>query len=508
MPRPTSSSSIALILCLGAAPAWADLTAADVWQDWQDYMTSTGYSLAANADNAGGVLTITDMTMALDMGDDGRVVIDYDDYTIVMTPQSDGSVAIGLSEDVVMNFEITSDLGEEITMVLGLTQSEPTMIATGAPGAITYDYASAQVTAKLDGVQLEGVILTDEIARVDMVMTDVAYTSASTVGDLRGVTQDMSVGTLTYDVFFNDEANAEQFAMKGEMRGMAFDGAGDLPLQSDGQDVNAMLNDGFAFDGTFTTTGGAYDATFNSEEGGGTINATSDGANVRVAMDAAGLNYEVAQSGVSMNMLLTELPLPISFQATEMATNLLFPVQKSEDEQDFGLGIRLTDFQMADTLWGLFDPAGQLPRDPASLVIDLAGKAKVLFDFLDPAQAAILEQADAAPGELNALTLNTLDLDVVGARLTGSGDFTFDNSDLVTFDGLPRPQGAVDLTLVGGNGLIDTLVRMGLLPEDQAMGARMMMGLFAVPGEGEDTLNSRIEVNEEGHVLANGQRLR
>lgn len=40
------------------------------------------------------------------------------------------------------------------------------------------------------------------------------------------------------------------------------------------------------------------------------------------------------------------------------------------------------------------------------------------------------------------------------------------------------------------------------------MGARMMMGLFAVPGEGEDTLNSKIEVNGEGHVLANGQRIR
>ena len=39
------------------------------------------------------------------------------------------------------------------------------------------------------------------------------------------------------------------------------------------------------------------------------------------------------------------------------------------------------------------------------------------------------------------------------------------------------------------------------------MGARMMMGLFAVPGEGEDTLKSKIEVNDEGHVLANGQRL-
>ena len=50
--------------------------------------------------------------------------------------------------------------------------------------------------------------------------------------------------------------------------------------------------------------------------------------------------------------------------------------------------------------------------------------------------------------------------------------------------------------------------KMGLVPEEQAMGARMMMGLFARPGDGEDTLVSTIEVQEDGSVLANGQRIR
>jgi hypothetical protein len=40
------------------------------------------------------------------------------------------------------------------------------------------------------------------------------------------------------------------------------------------------------------------------------------------------------------------------------------------------------------------------------------------------------------------------------------------------------------------------------------MGARMMMGLFAQPGEGEDTLISTIEMKEDGSVLANGQRIK
>jgi hypothetical protein len=36
----------------------------------------------------------------------------------------------------------------------------------------------------------------------------------------------------------------------------------------------------------------------------------------------------------------------------------------------------------------------------------------------------------------------------------------------------------------------------------------MMMGLFARPGPGEDELVSKIEVTEDGQVLANGQRIK
>ena len=49
---------------------------------------------------------------------------------------------------------------------------------------------------------------------------------------------------------------------------------------------------------------------------------------------------------------------------------------------------------------------------------------------------------------------------------------------------------------------------MGLLPEEQAMGARMMMGLFAVPGDQPDSLKSKVEFTQDGQVLANGQRLK
>ena len=53
------------------------------------------------------------------------------------------------------------------------------------------------------------------------------------------------------------------------------------------------------------------------------------------------------------------------------AFKLAMPVIKSEEPQDFGLGLTLDGFAMADALWGIFDPGAQLPRDPATVAIDL-----------------------------------------------------------------------------------------------------------------------------------------
>ena len=114
-----------------------------------------------------------------------------------------------------------------------------------------------------------------------------------------------------------------------------------------------------------------------------------------------------------------------------------------------------------------------------------------------------MQSFDGSPVELEQVDVNKLQLSIAGAELSGTGEFEFKTTAL----GVPQPIGAIDLTLVGGNALIDGLVSIGLLPEQQAMGARMMLGLLAVPGGEPDTLNSKIEINEMGHISANGQRI-
>jgi hypothetical protein len=112
----------------------------------------------------------------------------------------------------------------------------------------------------------------------------------------------------------------------------------------------------------------------------------------------------------------------------------------------------------------------------------------------------------APPGALESLDIPALQLTIGGAELTGNGSLTFDNTDLTTFQGMPAPTGVINLALSGGNGLLDKLIALGLVPEDQAMGARMMMGMFARPGTEPDTLTSTLEFKDKG-FFANGMQL-
>ncbi len=129
------------------------------------------------------------------------------------------------------------------------------------------------------------------------------------------------------------------------------------------------------------------------------------------------------------------------------------------------------------------------------------------MDYFDPEAATRMAETGLVPAQLDSVNLNALIVDALGAKLTGNGAVTFehDENDPTAL----KPSGAVDLKLVGGNTLIDTLVSSGLLPAQMAMGARMMMGMFAVPAEGEeDTLKSKLEFTRDGQILANGQRIK
>ncbi|WP_120499853.1 DUF2125 domain-containing protein [Roseovarius sp. EL26] len=502
--KSTATSAVALSIFMTGSAAFADVTAEQVWADWKEYMAGFGYEVEATENQSGNQLVVSDLTMKVDIPDE-EADVSITMGQLTFSENGDGTVSIALPTEFPIVGAMESQ-GENIGFNLNYINQDFVMTVSGDADQMTYDYSAALAKISLLDVVVNGEPV--EIGQVEVSVADTKGQSVMTIGELRETQQTMTSGTVDYVIDMKDPESDDQFKMLGSFGGMNFEGTSSIPAEMDATDVAAMLAAGFAFDGKFGYGGGTVDFAINGD--GSTLegNSAFGGGDFDIVMDEKALGYNVSLTDMDLSLKSGDLPFPVEFSMQEYAAKLLMPVGKSDEEQDFGLGVTLADFTMSDMIWGMFDPSGQLPRDPATVSFDVTGKAKMAIDLMDPEAMEAVESGDVSFGELNAMNLNNLTVSLAGAELTGDGAFSFNNDDLESFGGMPAPVGAVDLKLVGGNGLLDKLVAMGFVPEDQAMGARMMMGLFAVPGEGDDTLTSKIEVTEDGQVSANGQRLK
>ncbi len=274
-------------------------------------------------------------------------------------------------------------------------------------------------------------------------------------------------------------------------------------------DMAAMLAAGFAVEGTLATGPASYSVQASGSDGSTfAADVSSATGALDFALDESGINYGGANTDIAIVVNGSDIPFPqIEINAAEAGGRLAMPLTVSSTPQDFAFGLTLRDLAVSEMIWSMIDPAGALPRDPATLVIDTTGKANWNIDILSPE----VQQGDFGsdvPGQLHALDLRNLQLAIAGALLQGTGSFTFDNTDMQTFPGMPKPVGKANFSLDGANALLDKLIAMGLIPAEQALGFRGMMGMFARPGAGPDSLVSEIELTPDGGISANGLRLR
>ena len=503
-------SGTAMAVALMAHAAAADVTPADVWGDWRDYMQGMGYDVTATENAQGDTLTVSDIAMQVPLGEDGGSMSMTMD-TLIFTQNDDGSVSVGMPEALPITVDVapTEPDAKPVKMAMTYSQGGHSLVVSGDPANLTTAYQAATVGLTLDELQVGDETYGAENAKFDLRATDLDSTTTMVIGAMRDYQQSARIGSLTYDVLIDNPDEPTTAKITGTSSNLDFNGTGTVPLGVSGaSDIGSLIAAGFRSSGGLTAGRGTMAIDITDPENGNVVaNTASDSSQISVDMSTDGISYAGTREAIAVNLTAEALPFPVLMEMATAGFNLTAPVSKSEEPQDFAFGLTLGDFTMSDMLWGVFDPTGQLPRDPATLELDLSGTVKMLIDFLSPEAGEQIATGDA-PVEFETLTVNKLLLDAVGAELTGTGDVAFDNSDTTTIPGMPKPVGAVDLQLQGANTLIDKLVAMGILPEQQAMGARMMLGVFAVPGPGDDSLTSKIEFTEDGQVLANGQRIK
>lgn len=481
--------------------AWADLTAEQVWQNWKDQTASYGQTVTTTGEaRDGNALTVSGVSVTSD-ADGVKTEVRLD--SIVLTEQGDGTVKVTMSEQIPISFVITAEGQAPQTVTGRLDQPGLTVLATDEGTATRYDFTAPTMTLTVDvppgpdnpattavTAAVTAVAGTYRIASADLSQIDSSATADSARITVHAVDPTEGTGG-TLDLTFN--ANALASTTKANV----------LPSE-ELEDMAAALAKGFAVDSTVTYGSSDFSMDFTRGPADNTQSSGSFGpGNVTIALDKDRLAYGGGVKEASLKVSGAQIPFPeLTASFAESAFDLQMPVSQAETPQDFKLLTRLVDLKISDEIWSMFDPGAALPRDPATVVLDLSGTGRWLMDMFSPAA----QEMDSVPGEINSLAVNDLQLRAVGAEVTGTGAFTFDNTDLTTFDGVPAPTGKLSLKIVGANGLLDRLSQSGLLPQDQVMGARMMMGLFARPGTEPDTLTSELEFKDKG-FFANGQQL-
>ncbi len=493
------SAAIALLL---PTAAFAELSATDVWDQWKSFVEAGGQTVSIGSQSySGGTLTLNNVSMNMAFPE-GMAASSLE--FIEFRERSDGTVAVTMAPDFPFTITVDPKEGEAVDLAMIMRQSGTSIVASGDPDNIAFDYLAAEISVTIDKFIVDG---EDINADIQFSMADIDGKYALQSGDLKTYQSDFAAGIMTYNVGFTDPEEGGRVQMSGTMEDVKSNSSVEMPLGVDLSDPAAIFGSGFNVTGGFSS--GRTDTSMQMDGGSDSFSLAANGASSSLdfAIVDGTILYGGAANDVNYTISSPQIPFPeVNLSFSQVAFKLLMPLAKSGDAEDFGFLINMAGIKVSDVIWNMLDPGQVMPRDPATITLDVSGKLKMLFDLYD--ESAMEALGDGSPVELQSLAVNNITLSALGAEITGDGAFTFDNTNMNTFPGMPAPTGEIGLNIVGVNGLMDRLIQMGFLQQDQAMGARMMLGLFARPGGGEDTLTSTIEVKGDGSVFANGQQLR
>lgn len=498
-------SAVCLAAILAGSTAFAEVTAQQVWDNWKDQLDLYGEGgvTIGSETMSGSTLTVSDLS--IQMSDpEANITATLDE--IQLSEMGDGTVSITMSDTYPMTVTFTPTSGDPTTLNIVARNEGMSVIVSGTPDVMEYALNAPSYVIALEGIAGDGADEID-INAAAVTMTNLSGTYVTRSDNLQRVDYALAVESVDIAADVSEPGGDGMFVMNGTFADVTAQAKIALPIDMDMDAPETAFIDGLSIAGGYSFGATSYDFAIDADGEQADGAASIEGGSLTVAMDIDGLLYQGETRG--LNVLLNipgELPFPVEAQLGAYGFAMEVPLSSADEPRDFALSLNIADLAVSNGIWNMVDPGEILPRDPATASFALSGTATPFFDLLDPEQAQAAAMSDI-PGELNSLSLDSLKLAIAGALITGDGSFTFDNDDLATFDGFPRPEGALELSINGVNGLIDKLIQMGLLPEEQAMGGRMMLGMFATP-VGDDMLTSTIEVNSEGHVLANGQRLR
>lgn len=471
-----------MLLTLAAGPASADLSARAVWENWQATASVYGEGItAAEIEEAPGGLILRGVQSRWAPYEGARLIASIAEVRIT---ERDGAVTIDFPRTIAVTYAAGAEDGgaTEAEGVLRLEGAD--MRASGLPGAITYRYDIARLDFDVTGTSTAaGTRMENTVGGTVMGMTGVYAGLPGTAA----APAEIGVAATSVEADSTSLADGMTTRIAGRYEDVSLGGTlapnpdGPLPLLLDLE----------------TRTGATTQQTVAATPDGPVRYRTqAAGTETVLRLDASGfeatLRGRETQALLDLGALPMALP-PLSFTLGEAELGIALPLDLSRGARPFRFRADFGPFTADDAVWAQFDPDGHLDRAPGRLAFDVTGTLT---------EAVEAPFADLLPERLD---IESFELALGGARLNGAGgfDFAFDPG-----SGQPAPEGTLRVALEGGLELIGRLAAAGILPQEQVMGAQMMLGMMAVRDGNADRLVSVIETGPGMRLTVNGMQLR
>ena len=479
-------------LLMAATPAAADVTPREVWDDWLVSLEEgEGEVSTQSLEETGDRVVVTGLSLRSGSAGDDSYSVEIDE--IVLAQNDDGTVAVSVSPEYPVVLSGTDD-EEGVEQETHLTVRHPNlgMTVSEEAGTLQHAFSAPEIRVVIERVLEDGepldlsgqLVLEDAEGRYD-------------IGEATDAESTFSAASIAFDMSGTDPENGEAYTATIGMQG--FDSANVLPiLGTDPAGLARELPEGESLEGSFSAESTSFSFESESETETSALSGALARGETNVGLSTDGLTYSTTGQDLQMAFSGSSVPLPeVTVAIGEADLGFEVPILAQEEPQPYAFEVSMLDVSLDEGLWNMMDPAGILPRDAGEISLDISGEMDVDRDV----QA---RTADDAGDEVRSIELDTARIAFAGAELDATGNLVLSDSSAVE----KLPVGQIDVTLTGAMQLLDRLVQAGILPQEQATGARMMLSMFATPGAEDGALVSAIRFTEDGHVFVNDQQVR
>lgn len=457
--------SVTAALCVLPTLAAADVTPAQLWQEWQSGPIALS---AAREERRDGALVLDGVTAELPQG--GRMMVGR----LTLAPEG-GAVRVTASDSA----RLVARHGAEGA----LTAPGAVLEVTGDPGALAYRLAAPSLTLGWTDLPA-GTPVSD--LHLDLAEAQVAIDPSTA-----GIAARIEAARGALDLAGSDDGTRLTVAQSWTDPAITFGGPFAALMGLERPDPQDRLALGLE------AAGSVAEVVSDGPRGRQTVETASDSTSFAATLDAGRLDARQSAENTRLTVAPEGLPLDdLTARIAELSVAVDAPAAPTSAPEEARLDLRLGGVTFSEQAWDILDPGRHLPRDPATLVAELA--ARGTLDGLSRPGAL-------PPVTLERLEIDGLRIDALGARAAVEGRLDWDGaSGLALLD----PEGRLSVELRRAEALVENLVATGILTETQALFAQFALTRYTHAVEGEDSRAAEIVFGPEGAITVDGAPLR